>query len=91
MLYISFSELPFGRAVNMVAKNIRTGINKGKGILQLIPEAICSAALVKGGSCKNSAGDCLIQEPAVDKNVDGFIGGLDLYCTQNFFPVCFHE
>src|ERR1700678_3070726 len=90
MLHISLLELARGGAQDVLAGDRRPRYDERHDILQLIAKTVRPARLIKRRPCPHAAGQCLIQQPAVDEDVHGAIGGLYLYGTQRLIPEISH-
>ena len=74
----------------MGAYQFRRGVDERHRILQLIAETISAAGLVESTSRPQTAGQRLIDQPAVHQNVHRWIGSLHVHRTQRVFPVLPH-
>ncbi len=81
VLNVAFDELPAGAHQQMGADQPRLGVNERHDVLQLVAEAERAARLVIPAARPESAGERLVDQPAVGEHVDGFVGGLDLHCA----------
>ena len=90
MLHISLLELARGGAQDVLARDRRPRNDERHDILQLIPKAVSTARLIKRRPCPHAAGQRLIEQPTVDQDVHGAIGGLYLYGTQRLIPEISH-
>ena len=74
----------------MLAQQFRTRVDERHHVLQLIAEAEGAARLVKTAARENAAGECLVEQPAIGKDVDRRIRCFDLHSSQRFGPVSVH-
>lgn len=73
VLDVALFVLARGMQQDSAAHLFRLRIQKGKTVLQLIPKAIRSSALVKRRPAVDSAADGLILQPSVHHNVDAVV------------------
>ena len=78
VLNVSGGELMRSRPQNMLARNFTASRGERHDILNLIAGSIRSAQLVKGGPGKNTAAQCLVQDPAINQNIHCPVGRLIL-------------
>src|ERR1700733_158130 len=86
MLHVAFGELPRGRCKNVLAGELRGGINERHAVLQLIAKAKRAARLIQRGSAPESAAERLIEEPAVQQKIDGQDRRLYLQRAERSIP-----
>ena len=86
VLHVALDELPRGRAQHLFAREVRMRQHERHGILQLVAEAIGAACLIKSGTRPHAAGERLIQEPAIERDVHLALGRLHLHCRERFVP-----
>src|SRR5438552_18089226 len=70
MLHVSFGELPRSGTENQLARNRRRGINKSQRILQLVSKAIRAARLIQSGPSPYAAAQGLIEQPAIQHEIN---------------------
>ena len=88
MLKVSFDKLASGSAKQMFPCQFRLRHRERHPILKLIAESVRAAGLVKCRARPHPAGQCLIQEPAVEQDVHRTIGCLHLHCPEGVAPKC---
>ena len=86
MLDIALDELTTGRAQQVVAGQGWRNRGQGHAVLQLVTKPIRPTGLIKARPRPDPAGQGLIGEPAIEHNVHGPVGGLDLNLTKRVFP-----
>src|SRR5664280_2957161 len=59
---------------------------KRHAVLQLVPEAIGATGLVETGSRPDTAGERLVDEPAVEHDVHRPVRRFDLDCADDLIP-----
>src|SRR5437588_5541357 len=64
----------------------RGAVNQGHRILKLIAKTEGSSGLIKSRSRPHAAGKRLVEEPAVEKQIQWLIGSPDLNRPQDLFP-----
>ena len=75
------------RAQDLLACDVGPCMHQGHHILQLVAEAVGAARLIERGTPPDAAGERLVEQPAIEQQVHGGIGRLDLHSTQNLFPL----
>ena len=78
MLHVSFAKLTTGRAQQVFAEHVRLGMYQGHRVLQLIAEAEGTSGLIEPRASPHTAGQRLVDEPAVGQEVDGRVGSVDV-------------
>ncbi len=86
MLNVPRFELARRGTEDVFAGDPRPRHHERHDILQLISEAVSSARLIKRRPCPHSAAERLIQQPPIDHDVHGAIGGLHLYGAERLIP-----
>ena len=87
MLDISLRKLA-GRAEEQVlAHEARLGVDERHHVLQLVAEAEGAAGLVKAAPRPETAGQSLVQEPAVGQHVEGRVGRFHLHRAEGVVPI----
>ena len=90
MLNISFRELT-GRAQEQVlAHEMRSGVDERHHVLQLIAETEGASRLVVSASRPKAARQGLVQQPAVGQHVEGLVGCFHIYRAEGVRPVLPH-
>ena len=90
MLNISLRELT-GRAQEQVlAHEMRPGVDERHHVLQLIAETEGAPRLVGCASRPKAARQGLVQEPAVGQHVEGRVGCFHIYRAEGVGPVLPH-
>ncbi len=69
MLNVAFFELVRGVKQNLLAGDVRFGVNERHHILQLIAETERAARLIKRRTRPHAADERLIQKPAIDDGI----------------------
>ena len=87
MLDIAFAELMGRTAQQVLAHEAGLGMDKGHHVLQLIAETECAAGLVVSAASPQTAGQRLIQKPAVRQYIERLIRCFNLYSAQRVLPV----
>src|SRR5690606_25444577 len=83
---ISPFELVPCRLKDVLARQIRARIHVPHRILQLVPETIGPARLVESGTSPETAGQRLVQQPAIQQDVHGWIWRVYLGLLQDVVP-----
>src|SRR5208282_4967037 len=87
MLDIALAKLT-GRAEEQVlTKQVRLGMDKRHHVLQLVAETEGTPRLVECAPPPNTAGESLVDEPAVSQDVEGLVGCFYLHRAQRVLPV----
>ena len=86
VLHVAVDELPRRSAKQMLARQIGTSGGERHAILQLVAKAIGAAGLIEGGARPDTAGERLIEQPAVEHDVHRPIGSLDDDSAQRGLP-----
>ena len=86
VLHVPLLELPARRPQDLLAEQFRRGMHQSHGILKLIAETVRAARLIEGRARPHPAGKRLIEQPAVDQSIDGWIGGFYLNAPQPVTP-----
>ena len=86
MLHVAFDELPRRRPQQLLATNLRRRIEHRQRILNLVAKAEGASGLVEGRSPPNAADQRLIEQPAIDHEVDGRVGSPNLHRGQQLVP-----
>ena len=88
MLNVAFDELPGGGAQEMAPRLVRRGEGQRHAVLKLVAEAVGAARLIEGGARQDAAGERLIEQPAVQHDVHGAVGRLDLDRARAMLSQC---
>ena len=91
MLNISFYELTGGAQEQVLAHEIRPGVDECHHVLQLIAETEGAPRLVRCAARPQAARESLVQQPAVGQHVERRVGGFDIYCAEGVPPVLPHR
>ena len=86
MLDISLNKLSRRRPQQMLPRQLRFGNGQRHAVLQLITKAISPAGLVKRRACPNTAGQCLIKQPAVQHNIHAAVRRFNCHFLQHIAP-----
>src|SRR4051812_44640441 len=87
MLDIALGELTAGDPDKMLARQGRPDRGERHSVLELIAKSVGAARLVEARTRPEPAGDRLIEQPAVEHDVDRTVGRLDLDGTEQSFPL----
>ena len=87
MLHVALGKLPGGGPQQMAAGHLWAAKGQRHAVLQLVPETIGPAGLVKPGPCPNTGCKGLIQQPAIQHDIHAAIGGFDLNGGQQIGPM----
>ena len=86
VLHVALFELARGGAQDLGAGEIGARVEERAHVLQLIAEAERAAGLIKGGAPPQTAGEILVEQPAVEQEVDGLVRRLDLNGVEKAVP-----
>jgi hypothetical protein len=87
VLHIALDELPRGGALLVGAGQLRLRGGERQHVLQLIAKAEGAARLVEAGAGPDAARQRLIEQPAIDQQVEGRIRRRDLDRAEQRVPV----
>ena len=73
VLHVAFDELSRRCEQDVCAADIRTGVDQGEDVLQLISEPERAARLIRSRPCPDPAAQRLVGQPAVDDEIEGII------------------
>ena len=90
VLHVPFKKLARRRPQQVRTHQVGRGMHQGHDVLQLVAKTKGAAGLVERGARPQPAGQHLVQQPAVGKNVQGAVWRLDLNSTQRVSPVLLH-
>ena len=90
MLNIALDELATRGAQQLRSRQIGSRGQQRRDILQLVAKAVGAARLVEGRSRPDAAGQRLIEQPAVEHDVERAIGRPHLNHAQHRLPVALH-
>src|SRR6202034_4867113 len=91
MLDVALSELSSGGAQQMLTRQGGPAKSERHAILKLVAESVGTARLIKGRSCPHAAGERLIEHPAIEDDVQGAVGRLDLNHSEHIVPLLNHR
>ena len=91
MLYVAFPELTARTAQQVLAQEVRLGVNERHQVLQLIAEAKGAARLVVAAARPQATRQDLVHQPAVGQDVESRVGGFHLHRTQRVRPMSPHR
>ncbi len=91
MLDVSLWELTGRAAEQVLAQELRLGVDERHRILQLIAETEGAPRLVVSGPGPDAARQSLVQEPAVGQHVQGRVRGLHADRAERVVPVLPHR
>ena len=83
---VALLELVGRRSQQVLAGNVAHRDHQRHHVLQLIPEAKGAAGLIERGPGQDPAGERLIEQPLVDHQVEGAIGGLHPQGPEDVVP-----
>ena len=86
VLHVPLAELPRGGAQDLLAQHLAPRHREGHGVLELVAEAEGAPRLIEGGARLDAAGEGLIEEPAVDQEVERAVGRPHLERPQDVVP-----
>jgi len=90
MLHVPLPELPAGGAQQMRAVIARARERERHHVLELVAEPVGAARLVVGRARPDAAHDALREEPAVEHDVEGIVGRVDLDGPEELIPEPLH-
>ena len=90
MLIIALDELPAGGPQEMLADERRPGDRHRHPVLELVAESIGATRLVEGRARHDTAGERLIEQPAVQHHIHGGVGRLHLDGAEDVIPFLDH-
>ena len=85
--HVALLELVGGAGEDMRAGALRVGVQQGQHVLQLIAVADGATGLIEAGAGQNARGQGLVEQPAIDQQIEGRVGGLHLNRTEQAIPV----
>src|SRR4029453_11967965 len=86
--HVSLLELPGGRPKDLSARFLGGTVNKRHRVLQLIAEAERAARLVEPGPTPYPAPKCLVDQPAIEHQIQRGIWRADLNRSEDTIPSC---
>jgi hypothetical protein len=87
VLHVPLPKLPSSGSQEVLTHEIRLGHSQGHDVLELVAESVRPAGLVKGRAGPDSARERLVEQPAVEQEVHGSVGRLDLDRAEHLVPV----
>ncbi|KFB72658.1 MAG: hypothetical protein AW09_002150 [Candidatus Accumulibacter phosphatis] len=87
VLDVAFQELPTGAQQQMLPQQPGLGVDQRHHVLQLVAEPEGAARLVVAATRPESAGQCLVDQPAIGQHIDRRVGGAHLHGTKRVLPV----
>ena len=91
VLDVSLHELARRRPDEVLAGQVRPRQGQGEDVLDLVPESVRPARLVVAGARPEPARDILVEEPAVDEEVEGVVRRRDADGPERLFPGRLHR
>jgi len=85
--HVALLKLPLCGVQDLAPRDLRLDQQPCQGVLELIAKAKSPAGLVEPGAAIEAAGKALIQQPAVEHEIDGRQRGLDLHSPEQAVPV----
>ena len=87
VLDVSLTELMCRGAKQLCAREVRSSKDQRKHVLQLIAESVRAARLIERRPSPDAARQRLIEEPAVQHQIERPVGGANLHRSQQVVPV----
>ena len=91
MLDIAFLELAARAEEQLLAHQMRLGMDERHHVLQLIAETEGASRLVVSAPRPKTAGQSLVQEPAVGQHVERRVGSFHMHGAESVIPVLPHR
>ena len=91
VLHVAFGELMRGAQQQVLADELRRCMDHRQRVLQLVAKTVCAAGLIETAAAPETAGDDLVQQPAVREGVYGAVGRAYLDRAENLSPVRTHR
>src|SRR5207247_2256011 len=86
MLHVAFDELTRRRQQDVGSTEIRSRVQERQDVLQLVAETERTAGLVRSASRPETATERLIEQPAIDQQVERVVGRPHLYGAEGIVP-----
>ena len=86
MLDVAFDELPRCGVQQVCAAEIRPGMNEREYVLKLIAKPEGASGLVRSAAGPDTTAQRLVQEPAIDDEIERIIGGPNLHDAERVIP-----
>src|SRR5688572_5704628 len=86
VLHVSLFELSGGRSHDLSARFVSGAVHKRHRVLQLVAEAESAARLVEPSAAPYPATKCLIDQPAIEHQIQRGVWRVDLYGAEDAFP-----
>src|SRR4029434_2584226 len=86
VLHVPLFELSAGGSQNLPARFLTGTVNKRHCVLQLVAEAEGPARLVESGPAPYPARKCLVDQPAIEHQIQRGVGRADLYGPEDAIP-----
>ena len=86
MLHISLAELPSTGTQQMFTRQVRSDDRERHAVLKLIAKAVCAAGLIESTARPDAAGKCLIEQPAIEHDIQGAVWSFHLNRAENDLP-----
>ena len=86
VLHVALHELAARGPEQVLPGRLRAGHRKGHHVLELVAEAIGSPGLIEGRPRPYAAGQCLVEEPPVQQNIQGAVRGPHLHGAEHLVP-----
>ncbi len=90
VLDVALRELPARGTQQMLARESRLRDDESHRVLQLVAEAVCAARLVERAAGPQAASECLVEQPAVQHDVERPIRRLHRNRPEHGVPVAAH-
>ena len=88
VLHVALFELPGGRSEDLRPRLLRGAVNQGHRVLQLVAEAERPARLVEPRPAPHPAGKHLVDQPAIEHQVQRGVRRADLNGPEDAVPPC---
>ncbi len=91
VLDVALAELPRRRPQEVLAHQRRPRHRERHRVLELVAEPEGAAGLVVAGAGPHPAAEVLVEEPAVQEDVEGVVGRPDLHRAERLVPAAPHR
>ena len=71
----------------MLTRQVRPHDRKRHAVLKLVAKAVCAAGLIESAARPDAAGECLIEHPAIEDDIQGPVRRSHLHRTEKVFPM----
>src|SRR5262245_21270332 len=87
VLYVALLELPRRRAQQVLARQLGPAVNQGHDVLELVAKAVGAARLIIRRARPEPATQRLVQQPAIDEQIERAVGRRDLDGAEYLVPL----